>query len=317
MGLDNGFLRWDPNGVQFDPTIMERQGKIEAGSLFGDMKATVSVAEYAAIANAPIRIGDTFGQYDPASPEYIQAGKRISEKIQRKVGLFVSRLRTQNGQYWLENVLPWDSRQMSLGTYCNSTLGLKWLHTTDGSWNWFLPTPSMSVVTVRPMPGRGFAEYLTEVDWRALQAHCCQSDVSLGIEMLGSATEALDTGYWSYAFVTVATALEFALAERMRSGRSDPKIKKALNSFSDQETLPARAAVVLLAAGAPVDEVTAVLSSIEIRNRIAHEGYRPKEKEARELRPVMQTIKFLMQLDELKTPTLTNSNCLDPPLDRR
>jgi hypothetical protein len=40
MGLDNGFLRWDPNGVQFDPTIMERQGKIEAGSLFGDMKAT-------------------------------------------------------------------------------------------------------------------------------------------------------------------------------------------------------------------------------------------------------------------------------------
>jgi hypothetical protein len=317
MVSDNGFLRWNPDGTQFDPNLMERQCKIEAGILFGDMKATISKAESVAIANSPIKIGDTFGQYDPASAEYVQAGKRISEKIQQKVRLFVSRLRTQYGQYWLEDVLPWDSRQMSLGSYCNSTLGLSWFHEADARWCWFLPTPSMFIQTIGPMPGRGFSEYLTEADWRALQTHRCQSDVSLGVEMLGTATEALDTGNWSYAFVTVATALEFALAERMQSGKSDPKIMKALNSFSDHETLPARAAVVLLAAGAPAHEVKAVLSTIEIRNRIAHEGYQPKDQEARDLRPVMQTIRFLMQLDELKTPILTNSNRLEPPLDRR
>jgi hypothetical protein len=277
------------------------------------MNAIISAAERGAITKSPIKMGESFGQYDPASPEYILAGQRITAKIQQRVGRFISRLRTQYGQYWIEDVLPWDSRQMSLGTYCSSILQLRWLNDTDATWCWFLPTPSISIQTIPAMPGRGFAEYLTEADWRALQAHRCQSDIGLGVEMLGAATEALDTGNWSYAFVTVATALEFALAERVQRGTADPKIRKALNSFSDHETLPARAAVILLTAGVSTDGVKAVLSAIEIRNRIAHEGYRPDDRQAAELRPVMQTIRSLMQLDELKTPILTNSNSLGAP----
>ena len=312
MVVDHGHLRWKSDGVEFDPNIMQKQYKIAAGELFGDMNAAVSKAELAAVEKVPIKLGEEFGLYDPASPEYVEVGKRITSKIQEAVGKFVSRLRTQYGQYWLETLLPWDSRRMSLGSYCSSMLRLIWWSETSGNWCRFLPTPSSSTISAPAMPGRGFAEYLTEVDWRAIQARRCQSEVGLGLELLGAATEALDTGNWSYAFVTVATALELALIARVRDGQSDPRVTRALHSFNDHETLPARAAVVLLACEVPVDDVAAVLLAIETRNKIVHEGYRPNAPEASGLRPVMQTIRVLMQLDELKTPILTNSNCLGP-----
>jgi hypothetical protein len=97
MAVEHGFLRWKRDGEQFDPNIMSRQDKIDAGVLFGDMNAIISATERGAIAKSPIKMGDVFGLYDPASPEYIQAGKRITAKIQQRVGRFISRLRTQYG----------------------------------------------------------------------------------------------------------------------------------------------------------------------------------------------------------------------------
>jgi hypothetical protein len=308
--VDHGFLSWERNGTAFDPNIMQRQGKIDAGPLFGEMNAVVSNTEVVAIEKFPIKVGEPFGLHDPASQEYIAAGKRITGKIQQRVGKLVSRLRTQYGQYWLEELLPWDSRRMSLGSYCCSVLNLRWLNGTDSSWCRFLPTPGQVIVSSPRMPGRGYAEYLTEADWRRLQLHRCQSDVGLGVELLGAVTEALDTGNWSYAFITVVTALEFALAARVQGGKDHPKVRSALNSFDDHETLPARAAVVLLACEVPADHVATVLSAIQMRNKIAHDGYRPNEQDAFELWSVMQTIRSLMQVDELKTPILTNSNSL-------
>ncbi len=94
MAVEHGFLRWKQDGAQFDPNIMSRQYKIDAGGLFGDMNAIISAAERGAITKSPIKMGESFGQYDPASPEYILAGQRITAKIQQRVGRFISRLRT-------------------------------------------------------------------------------------------------------------------------------------------------------------------------------------------------------------------------------
>lgn len=311
--VDRGFLRWDYGGKDFDHNIMSRQGKLEGGHLFGEMNATVSNAELAAIENKPIKLDETFGTYDPKSTDYLEAGKRVASKIQSRVERFVLRLRTQYGQYWLKDVPPWDSRRMSLGTYCSSVLSLQWQSETSVGWFRFLPTPGSQTITAQKIPGRGYAEYLTEADWRKFQAQEWKDDIDVGIQMLGTATEALDTGNWSYAFVTVASALEIALSARMKKGESHPQIKKALNRFDDQETLPGRSAVVLLACGAELDAVSAVLAAIEIRNRVVHEGARPTEQQASALRPVMQTIGKLMQIDALKTPILTNGNQLAAP----
>jgi hypothetical protein len=63
----------------------------------------------------------------------------------------------------------------------------------------------------------------------------------------------------------------------------------------------------------PHDEIEAVLSVIRIRNAIVHEAYRPTEIEAQMIRPVMQTIRLILGLDELKSPALTTLNSLLPP----
>jgi hypothetical protein len=163
------------------------------------------------------------------------------------------------------------------------------------------------------MPGRGYAEYLTEADWRSFQAQEWKNDIDVTLQMLGTATEALDAGNWSYAFVTVASALEIALSARMKTGEPHPQVKKAFNRFDNQETLPGRSAVVLLACGIELDAVAAVLAAIETRNRVVHEGARPTKQEASELRPVMQAIAKLMQIGELKAPILTNRNRFAAP----
>jgi len=126
MVVSHGFLRWKPDGTEFDPDIMKRQGKLDGGVLFGEMNAIVSRDERAAVQKRPFKVGERFGDYDPESEEYVTTGRRITEKIQKRVGRLINRLRTQYGQYWLEDLRPWDSRRMSLGTYCSSILNLRW-----------------------------------------------------------------------------------------------------------------------------------------------------------------------------------------------
>jgi hypothetical protein len=42
------------------------------------------------------------------------------------------------GACWLNELHPWDSRLMSLGSYCSGTLGLTWT-LGEGQRYWFLP----------------------------------------------------------------------------------------------------------------------------------------------------------------------------------
>lgn len=106
MVVNHGFLSWKSDGTAFDPNIMKRQGKLDSGLLFGDMNAVVSKAELAAIEKMPIKLGETFGTYDPKSREYIDAGKRITGKIQQRAGRFVSRLPTSTANTGWKTCIP-------------------------------------------------------------------------------------------------------------------------------------------------------------------------------------------------------------------
>jgi len=65
--IQSGFLQWDARGSEFDTSIMARQGRLDGGILFGELQATVSSAELAAITRHPIRVDEPFGGYDPAN----------------------------------------------------------------------------------------------------------------------------------------------------------------------------------------------------------------------------------------------------------
>lgn len=80
--LQNGFLRWDSQGTEFDPAIMRRQGKLDGGYLFGKMTMPdASEAEVTAMNYNPKAPGEQFGMESAEDPEYIALAKRLVKKV--------------------------------------------------------------------------------------------------------------------------------------------------------------------------------------------------------------------------------------------
>jgi hypothetical protein len=312
--IKSGFLVSDRAGKEFDASIMARQGKLDGGNLFGRMTLSdLSDVELASLTKNPILLDQQFGSYDPSDPVYIKLARRIIAILHPKLARFMATLRNQYGQYWLEETPQWDSRSMTLGTYCSSVLGLLWRYEDRQVWCRLLPTPSGNTITAVRLSGRGYEEFLTEADWRRLQATRCLTDVSTEVQLLGQVTRSLEYREYAQAFVETISALELAMSNRLKAGSVTATIRSAIQRFEDSESIASQAAVVLLLLERPHHEIEQVLSAIKIRNAIVHEAHRPTESEAQMLRPVMQTIRVILGLDELKSPTIEPMNSLSPP----
>ena len=108
------------------------------------------------------------------------------------------------------------------------------------------------------------------------------------------------------------SALELAINSRLNAGDVTKAISAAIRGFENGQSVTSQAAVVLLLLNSPHEEIEAVLWAIKVRNKIVHEAYRPTEEEALKIRPVMQSIRRILGLDELKSPALTSNNRLYP-----
>lgn len=309
--LKGEFLAWEPHGTQFDEAIMRRQAKLEGGPLRGEMLIDASDEEMMSLLRNPKALDESFGQDVGDDPPYVALGKRVISALQPRLANFISTLRNQYGQYWLEELPAWDSRKNTLGTYCSSVLSLVWWNERARDWRRFLPTNSGSTITFEMPPARGYAEYLTEDDWRRLQRSRCLTDVSTEVQLLGNATRALDFGEFRQSFIEAVSALELIIARRLTA--SGEMAKRAVQSFLDHERQNAQVAVVLLTTDASDNEIEEVLQALKVRNRVAHEGYLPSAAEAIALRSVMRTIQRLAGLDEIKCPVLASGNMLTAP----
>lgn len=233
--------------------------------------------------------------------------------LQPRIANFVRTLRNQYGQYWLEEPSSWDSRDCTLGTYCSSVLGILWRNKTDHAWCRFLPTNSGSTIRVKALPGRRFEEYLTETDWRRLQQKRCLTDVSIELQLLGNANQALNYGEYGRAFIEVISALELAIVRPLKTEGCKNLTKNAIDSFLNRETpMNVRVSVILLASGENIKHIEGALSALETRNRVVHERYQPTAENLADLRDVMKIIQRLIGLEELKIPVITSANVLSP-----
>lgn len=313
--LIGGFLEWERQGSQFDESVMRRQAMLEGGPLYGEMLIDVSDEEMVSLLRNPKALNEPFGQDAGDDPPYVSLGKRVIKTLQPRLANFINTLRNQYGQYWLEELADWGASTKhtycTLGTYCSSVLRLAWWNEKTQDWCRFLPTNSGSVIGSERLPGRGYAEYLTEEDWRRFQRSRCLTDASTEVQLLGSATRALDFGEYRHAFIEVISALELVVARRLTT--SGKLAESAIQSFFDRATKNAQVAVVLLATGAESAEIEEALKAIKVRNQVAHEGYLPSAAEATVLRRVMKTIQRLAGLEEIKSPVLTLNNMLEAP----
>lgn len=301
--LVNDFIRYDRKAEGVPVSMMVRQGKLDAGPLFGEYITSQYMIEELDAALSESVNDDV----------YIQFGKRIVSAISGPVSSFIHVLRCTYGQYWLPPLRSWDSREMSLGTYCaNLYLRLVVDGTTDEIP--FLPTNQGYRMEVK-FPGKGFREYLTESDWRFIQSMTTGGlEVSLAMRILGSVSQLIDNRMLRQAFLEATTSFELAMGEYCKqvfgNANVDDRYKNQLSNIGLAARLIAIAPGLQ---GHKTRTISDAIRALEIRNEIAHEGYHPTGSDERYLRQLCEVIGQLLGHFVIKLPSLDIGNSLTPP----
>lgn len=302
---DSGFVRWDNQRSEVNVGAMSRQAKLDAGYLFGE-------ATYAHTTDLEIKAlqDDRVG-----SDDYIGLAKRIIDFLYPPIAAFVDLLRTQYGQYWLRELRQWDSRTQSLGSYCSSTLGLHWRQSVDEPWHRFQPNESMQVAVGEFLPGRGYAEYLTEADWRHIQATFDPGqELTISLKLVARAHGLRDRGHLEEAFVQATTALELAVEHFVESRCGSPSAEPSLSG--PFLSLPLKTKLFVLGnAMRTIPSVTLdnALKAIDMRNRVVHEGEKVRDPDWILFLALIECVRVFAGVSELKTPVLCSSNALLAP----
>lgn len=266
---EGDFVHFDYKQREVDPNIIRRQAWLDAGPLRGLMELE-SITDKQAKCLRQNKLGDD---------EYIALGKKVIKHLHPPLARFISILRTNYGQYWLPEPLPWDSRRESIGSYFRS-LGLTW--SLDGGESWTDFIPDEPTLFLKGEFSAKFQHYMTRDDWAELR-HTVESDYcpSLAGSILTLAHKFYDQGELKYALVEGITALELSLGELIRNQlhkyADDKSIESILGHFHE-ERLPFR---VITAATflerPPVDTLKRCLKAIELRNNVVHEGGTPDD----------------------------------------
>src|SRR5579872_4737380 len=108
--VSGSMIEYASDREEVDPTIIPKQGILEVGAMTGFLEVKNIVSDkFNAVTNN--LIGDV---------NYVSLGKEIVKKIQPTIASFLRILRIRYGQYWLNDFLPFDSRNGSIGGYYNS-----------------------------------------------------------------------------------------------------------------------------------------------------------------------------------------------------
>lgn len=260
--VEGGFVRFAHRRHEVDASVVARQAKLEGGPLY--CRLDVRGAEETLAAVREDRVDDD---------NYVRLGRRLAKRVLfPPVRRFISILRITYGQYWLQELPEWDSRQESLGTYLGRGV-IDW--SLDGGRNWreFFPG-QRAWAPVVGSPWEHDLRYITREDWTTVAQAIAQGyEPSVGAESLSRAHELFAQGNPRYAIIEAVTALEVALHEFVR--RRSAEIAGVQNWLSAFWNLPIKAQLAVAASfigGFSEREMKALVKLIDARHNIVHEG---------------------------------------------
>jgi hypothetical protein len=303
MQLNNGYLQWTGVDDDFDADVMRRQGRLDAGWLIGELKlAGISSATVTALK------ASKDDATSAETPPYVQLGKRVVKYVQPLLSQFLRVLRDQYGQYWLRSLEPWNSQDESLGSYCRQ-LRLKWFDEQQQQWNEFVPTPEKVRLTI-VSDLRKFKQFLTAEDWGKLRNGGARQTLPIGAELLARAARLLHEGEHRLAFVEASSAVETVVTERLKPPTTLKHTAAALQSFVDSANTRALVASVMRLSGYDDADTEIVLSVVDLRNKVVHDGYSPGKDDVRVLVSALPLVARLLNLEPYKNPEMVTGNAL-------
>lgn len=299
---DGGFIRFDDRRREVNPKVMHKQAILDGGPLIGLVKIHMSPEDLAALSQS--KVGDR---------NRIELGKRLVRLIQPPVARFLRILRTTYGQYWLPEIRKWDSRTQTLGHYCNWPLQLEWSYDLGKTWTDFVPE---ELTIIMKVPGRpDFGEYLTEADWQALAETMRQGrTVPLSGLLITQARWFLKQGELKHALIEGVSALEVAADDfiRQKVAASRELIESVQPFF--QLKLASRVVAITGTLGTVSQaDLELVVTAIDKRNKVVHEGWNPPESITKEVDSLLRTAAALLPGPRSKFPTPWHGNELKSP----
>jgi hypothetical protein len=296
--VDDSFIRFDYNRKEVDPKIMEEQGILEAGPLFG-------LLEIQGISKKNL---DILRMNKVGHDLYISLGKRVVKLICPLVQRFLNILRINYGQYWIAELDKWDSRRESLGNYCGSELSMQWRTTGEKTWKAFEPDEKRIKIVAR-LPG-SFSEYLTEENWQELvEAYQKGYGPSAAAFVLSRAHQSLKEGNIRQAFVEGTTAIEIALHEFIRNNQqASGSLPESMQAFW---TLPMRSQLIIvltILGNTTTQQIEEAVKAVKIRNDIVHEGKKPPAGSKDKLSILLRLVASIVSGPKFKFPKMNIGN---------
>jgi len=133
---DNGWIVFSYERREFDTSVMDKQGILEAGPLMGMLKIK-SLSDAELLPMKEHRLGDK---------AYVELGRRVFDLLWAPVSGFLDLLRIHYGQYWIRNVERWDPSKGSIGHYFRTVLEME--GSLDDGRNWFPFIPDEQVIRI-------------------------------------------------------------------------------------------------------------------------------------------------------------------------
>lgn len=260
-----GFIAFDWDKKEVDPTIMTRQGVLCAGYLLASLKIE-QVSESAWLAVTEKKVGDA---------DYIAFAKLVHDMVHEHLNRLFDILRVTYGQYWISPLRDYGGSRWNIANYFHQ-LQAKWSLTADGPREHFHPMQFSAIQIDSPMKTE-FPELLSQKDWYDIHELMQKKfNPSPAAALLVDAHRLLDLGDLAHALIRGTTAYEIVLKNYLESLKA--KIPKALQegiSYFGELNNYERIALVACMKNLNNEDVERADKAVDARNDYAHDGVLP------------------------------------------
>lgn len=303
--VQDGWIRFDYKKREIDTTILKRQAKLDAGPL------RVRI-ELKGITTEDIK---TLKENKKGDENYKRIGKRLIKILNESVIPFIDTLRFYYGQYWLQELNKWDSKDESLGSYFRK-IYTKYSTDQGATWDDFIPDKIEGTVRLVSTMQSDFSSYFSKEDWKSLDnINLSEFKPTLTVKLLQTAHQLKDEGDYKQAIIEGNTSLEVAISDLFKNRLSLSKVlKKEMESFWQLRIRAQLTVISSLIEGLSDKDIENAISIVKIRNKIVHEGFSPKNDfdTRKKLDSLFTIIAKLISNKPIKFPSASTSNTLFP-----
>ena len=301
--MKDRWIEYDPHKREIDESAIEKQGVLDAGILFCQLEVKNMVKEeYDAITN-----------FKKDDKNYIKFTKKILPIMLESINKLIRIFNQKYGQYWMEEILPHDSRSASLGNYCHQ-FKMKWSNDKGKTWNEFIPTPIIIRGIFSVESAISCAEnYIKKEDWiNILDDLKKDFPPILPLQLLVRSWAYFNQGHIELSVIEGVTSLEltinYVIKEKLH------RLNKTINDIDKIKHSEFPEKIILICSfyeSVSSTELRDCLKIYNIRNGLVHEG-KPVQKEdvQHAIRNLLNIISKLLLHKSFKFPYAASGNII-------